>query len=184
MKRQSRSFEIALAALVCAVGAVSLTLGSFVDFLLAMGYMIAVFALMVLLTKRLVRGYLLAYVGMVILAFLFTGFAMGIFQLLPFVAFFGLHPLANWLQREYTKKKPLHLLWFILKAVWFDLSLWLAWIVLQEFLGLTQMRWYAFVEENFFLLLFVGGTLVFAVYDYMIFLCQRAADGVMRRLRR
>ena len=123
MKRQSRSFEIALAALVCAVGAVSLTLGSFVDFLLAMGYMIAVFALMVLLTKRLVRGYLLAYAGMVILAFLFTGFAMGIFQLLPFVAFFGLHPLANWLQREYTKRKPLHLLWFVLKAVWFDLSL-------------------------------------------------------------
>ena len=146
--------------------------------------MIAVFALMVLLTKRLVRGYLLAYAGMVILAFLFTGFAMGIFQLLPFVAFFGLHPLANWLQREYTKRKPLHLLWFVLKAVWFDLSLWLAWVVLQEFLGLTEMRWYAFIEDNFFLLLFVGGTLVFAVYDYMIFLCQRAADGVMRRLRR
>ena len=184
MKRQSRSFEIALAALVCAVGAASLTLGSFVDFLLAMGYMIAVFALMVLLTKRLVRGYLLAYAGIVILAFLFTGFAMGIFQLLPFVAFFGLHPLANWLQREYTKKKPLHLLWFVLKAVWFDLSLWLAWVVLQEFLGLTEMRWYAFIEDNFFLLLFLGGTLVFAVYDYMIFLCQRAADGVMRRLRR
>ena len=184
MKRQSRSFEIALAALVCAVGAASLTLGSFVDFLLAMGYMIAVFALMVLLTKRLVRGYLLAYAGMVILAFLFTGFAMGIFQLLPFVAFFGLHPLANWLQREYTKRKPLHLLWFVLKAVWFDLSLWLAWVVLEEFLGLADIYWYDFIQDNLFLLLSVGGTLVFAVYDYMIFLCQRAADGVMRRLRR
>lgn len=184
MKKQSRSSEIALAALTCAVAAVSLTLGSFVDFLLAAGYMIAVFALMVPLTQRLVRGYLLAYAGTVILSFLFTGFALGILQLLPFAAFFGLHPLVNWLQREYTKKKPLHLLWFFIKAVWFDLCLWLSWVVLQEFLGLSQMTWFAFVEQNLFLLLFVGGTLVFAVYDYMIFLCQGAADNIMRRIRR
>ena len=181
MKR-SRSREIALAAIACAVAAVALTLGSYVDFLLAAGYMIAVFAFMIPLTKRMVRGYLLAYAGAVVLSFLFTGFAVGLMQLLPLAAFFGLHPLVNWLQREYTKKKPLHLLWFCLKAVWFDLSLWLAWAVLGEFLGLSEMTWYDFVAQHFYLILFVGGTLFFAVYDYMIFLCQRAADGVMRRI--
>ena len=57
-------------------------------------------------------------------------------------------------------------------------------MVLEEFLGLADIYWYDFIQDNLFLLLFVGGTLVFAVYDYMVFLCQRAADGVMRRLRK
>ena len=82
MKR-SRSREIALAAIACAVAAVALTLGSYVDFLLAAGYMIAVFAFMIPLTKRMVRGYLLAYAGAVVLSFLFTGFAVGLMQLMP-----------------------------------------------------------------------------------------------------
>ena len=68
------------------------------------------------------------------------------------------------------------------KAVWFDLSLWLAWVVLEGFLGLKEMTWYPFVSEHFFLVLFLGGTIFFALYDYMIFLCQRAADGVMSRI--
>ena len=172
MKKQSRSFEIALSAIACAVAALALTLGSYVRFLLAAGYLIAVFALMVPLA------------GAVILAFLFTGFVLGIMQILPFVVFFGLHPLANYFQKKYVKKKLLHGGIFLVKAAWFDLSLWLAWVVLEEFLGLTELTWYPFVSEHLFLILFVGGTVVFALYDYMIFLCQNAADGAIRRIRR
>ena len=98
MKKQSRSFEIALAAIACAVAALALTLGSYVRLLLAAGYLIAVFALMVPLSKGQVVGYALAYAGAVVLSFLFTGFVLGIMQILPFVVFFGLHPVANYFQ--------------------------------------------------------------------------------------
>mgnify|MGYP005815643899 FL=1 len=184
MKKQSRSFEIALSAIACAVAALALTLGSYVDVLLAAGYLIAVFALMVPLAKGQVFGYCLAYAGAVILAFLFTGFVLGVMQILPFVVFFGLHPLANYFQKKYVRRKLLHEGIFLVKAAWFDCSLWLAWVVLEEFLGLTQLTWYPFVSQHFFLILFVGGTVVFALYDYMIFLCQNAADGAIRRIGR
>lgn len=184
MKKQSRSFEIALSATACAVAALALTLGSYVRFLLAAGYLIAVFALMVPLSKEQLLGFGLAWAGALILAFLFTGFVLGVMQLLPFAAFFGLHPLVNYLQKKYVKKPLLHGAVFLVKAAWFDLSLWLAWVVLEEFLGFSEMTWYPFVSQHFFLILFVGGTVVFAVYDYMIFLCQRAADGAIRRIGR
>ena len=184
MKKQSRSFEIALAAIACAVAAIALTLGCYVDFLLAAGYLIAVFALMIPLAKGQILGYCLAFAGAVILSFLFTGFVLGIMQILPFLVFFGLHPLANYLQKKYVGKPLWHVVVFLVKAVWFDLSLWLAWVVLDEFLGLSAMTWYDFVAQHFYLILFVGGTAVFALYDYMIFLCQNAADGAVRRIGR
>ena len=184
MKKQSRSFEIALAAIACAVAALALTLGSYVRFLLAAGYLIAVFALMVPLSKGQVVGYALAYAGAVVLSFLFTGFVLGIMQILPFVVFFGLHPVANYFQKKYVRNSFVHGAIFLGKAVWFDFSLWLAWVVLEGFLGLKEMTWYPFVSEHFFLVLFLGGTIFFALYDYMIFLCQRAADNAVRRIGR
>ncbi len=184
MKKQSRSFEIALSAIACAVASLALTLGSYVRFLLAAGYLIAVFALMVPLAKQQILGFCLAYAGGVLLAFLFTGFVLGIVQLLPFIVFFGLHPLANYFQKKYVKKPLIHGALYLVKAAWFDLTLWLAWVVLEEFLGLRELTWYPYVENSFFVILFVGGTLVFAVYDYMIFLCQKATDSVVRRIGR
>ena len=184
MKKQSRSFEIALSAIACAVASLGLTLGSYVRFLLAAGYLIAVFALMVPLAKGHVVGFCLAFAGSVLLAFLFTGFVLGIIQLRPFIVFFGLHPLVNYFQKKYVKKPVLHVVIYLFKAVWFDLTLWLAWVVLDEFLGLHNLTWYPYIENSFFVILFVGGTLAFAVYDYLIFLCQTAADGAVRRIRR
>lgn len=105
MKRQSRSFEIALSAIGCAVAVCALTLGAYVDFLLAAGFLIAVFALMVPLAKDFVWGYVLALIATVILSFLFTGFVVGVMRLLPFVVFFGWHPLLNYLQKKIYQKE-------------------------------------------------------------------------------
>ncbi len=183
MKRSSRAFEIALSALSCAVAAVALTVGSYVDFLLMAGYLLAVFALMVPLSKDLILGNLLAFAGAVLLAFFFSGLA--IVQVLPFVAFFGLHPAANWAQKKFVKKKPLHFALFVGKAVWFDLSMWLMWsVVLVPIFGIESATWYPFVKQYFFYVLFVGGTLFFAAYDYMMFLCQRSVDLTLRRIGR
>ena len=184
MKRQSRSFEIALSAIACAVAVCALTLGAYVDFLLAAGFLIAVFALMVPLSKQFIAGYVLALVGAVILSFLFTGFVIGVMRLLPFVAFFGWHPLVNHLQKKYVKRAWLHAVVFAVKAVWFDLAMWLAWVVLVPIFGLDAQTWYPLIAENLYLILFLGGTVFFAAYDAAIFFCQRSVDSAVQRLGR
>lgn len=182
MKRSSKSFEIALSAISCAVAAGSLTLGCYVDVFLGAGYIIAVFALMIPLSKEFIWGDALAYLGAVLLSFLFYGFS--VIRLLPFIAFFGLHPLANFLQKKYVKRNALHVLCFLVKAVWFDLAMWLTWSIFVPIFGLSEATWYPVVEQYFFLVLFLGGTLFFLVYDYMIFLCQRSANNLVKRIRR
>ncbi len=74
MKRPSKSFEIALSAIACAVAALALTLGAYVDVMYAAGLLLAVFALMVPLSKEFIWGDALAFLGGAILAFLFADF--------------------------------------------------------------------------------------------------------------
>lgn len=183
MKRPTKSYEIALSALAAAVAAVALTVGSYVDVLFAAGYLVAIFALMIPLSAGFVRGGFLAFLASWLLAFLFCGFA--IFRLLPFIAFFGLHPLANYLQKKFVKKRWLHIPIFFGKAAWFDLSMWLLWAaVLVPFFGVESATWYPFVTRYFVWVLVLGGTVFFAGYDFLIFLCQRSADAAMARIRR
>lgn len=185
MKKQSHSFEIALSAIACAVATLALTLGSYIDVFLAAGYLLAVFAFMVPLYKDFIWGYVLAFLGTGLLSFLFTGFVVGLWRLLPFVAFFGLHPLVNYLQKKYVKTKWLHVVIFLGKAVWFDLAMWLMLdCVLIPFFAIDQLTWYQTIEPYLYWVLFLGGTVVFLVYDYLIFLCQRSVNAAMQRIRR
>ncbi len=180
---EKKNFEIALSGIACAVVALSLTLGVYVDFMLASGYLLAAFAVMVPLSKGHVRGAFLAFLGGTLLAFLFGAFA--IYELLPFAAFFGLHPIANHLERRFLKKPWQRILSFFVKAVWFDLAMWLMWgCVLVPIFGVDSARWYPFVMEYFYYVLFLGGTAVFFVYDRLIILCQRSADLAIRRIGR
>lgn len=183
MKRPSRSYEIALSAIACAFAAGALTLGSYVGVLLAAGYVVAVFALMAPLAKDFLWGAGLALAGALLLAFLFCGFSF--LYLIPFAAFFGLHPLANYLQTRYLRKPPLFAAGEIVKAVWFDLVMWLSYrLVFVPLYGLENAFWYPFMEKYFFLVIFFGGTVFFAVYDAVMFYCQRAVNALVRRIRR
>ncbi|MDE7158062.1 MAG: hypothetical protein K2N74_00645, partial [Clostridiales bacterium] len=105
-------------------------------------------------------------------------------MLLPFIAFFGLHPLANFLQKKYIKKKWLHLPVFLVKAAWFDAAMLLFWFVLVPVLGGSEHTWYPYVEQYLYLIVFLGGTVFFAVYDYMIFLCQKSVNNIVKRIGR
>ncbi len=180
MKR-SRTFEIALSALACAVATGALTLGAYVPVLFAAGYLLAAFSLMVPLTKDFYWGAGLAHLGASLLAFAFTG---NIWAVLPFAVFFGLHPIVNRLQFRHIKKFVLHIPVFFAKAAWFDGVLLLAWFTLGGLFGITQMTWYPFVEQYLYLVVFLGGTVAFAAYDFMMFLCQRGADLAVRRIGR
>lgn len=182
MKRPSKSFEIALSAIACAFAAVMLTLGSYFDVFLAAGFLLAVFALMVPLAKQFYWGNALAFIGASLLSFLFN--MGGVLKLVPFYLFFGLHPLVNFLQKKFVRKKLFHGLIFLGKAAWFDGMLFFTWFVLGAVFGVTELSFYSVLSQYLFYFVFFGGTVAFAVYDYMIFLCQRSVDALVRRLRR
>jgi len=65
MKKYSHSFEIALSAISCAVAVVLLLVGFWSNILLASGYLFAMVALMVPLSKQFYKGGVLAYLGTV-----------------------------------------------------------------------------------------------------------------------
>ncbi len=182
MNRPKKSFEIALSAIACALAAVALTVGAWVDFLLPSGYLFAIFALMLPLSRDFVWGEALALIGAVLLALLCA--MPHILLLVPFAVFFGWHPLLNYLQLKFTKKKPLHALWLLLEAALFDGTLLLVWFTLGDVLGFTGSTWYPFFEQYLYYLVFIGGTVLFVVYDVLIFLCQRSVNRIVARIRR
>ncbi len=183
MKKPTKSFEIVLSAIACAVASAALTAGCYVNVLYAAGLILAVFSLMVPLSKDFFWGAALAFLGSALLTFLFYGFS--IFKLVPYLLFFGIHPIVNRVQFKYVNKKWIHPLVFLAKAVWFDLAMWLSFELLAvEFFALDETVWYDWAIQYFHYVLWLGGTAVFLVYDVLLFLCQRSADLLIKRIRR
>ena len=65
--------------------------------------------------------------------------------------------------------------------MWFDLAMWLSWIVLTRMAGMVFPE---YIETYFFYILFLGGTLFFFVYDVLMFACQKSVDTVVARIRK
>ena len=182
-KKYSRSFEIALSAISCAVAVIFLLLGFWSDVLLASGYLFGMVALMVPLSKGFLRGGALAYVGTVILA-LVMGAAAKFWDLVPFIMFFGLHPLVNALQLRFNINRWIAL---AVKTVWFDFTLWVAYILIfGGVLGgaAADNSFYQFVNRYIYLIIFVGGTLIFFPYDYLIFKVQITVNKLVYRIKK
>lgn len=95
--RKIKSFEIALSAIAAAIATLFLSLGIYNVALLATGYLLGCFALMLPLAREFWTGSVLAYIASVLLALLFGGLAF-FWRLLPFILFFGIHPIVNALQ--------------------------------------------------------------------------------------
>lgn len=182
-RRYSRSFEVALSAISCSVAVIFLMLGFWSGVLLATGYLIAIVALMVPLSKQFFVGDFLAYLGTVILAVV-LGAAARFWDLVPFIMFFGLHPLINALQIRFNINK-----WFALavKAVWFDFTLWVAYILIWGgVLGgaMADTEIYRWVNRYILWIIFIGGSLVFFIYDYILFRAQIAVNKLVYRIRK
>ena len=182
MKNPSKSFEIVLSAIACAVAAVALTVGCYVNVLYAAGIILAVFAIMVPLSKDFIWGAALAFLGSALLAFMFCAFS--IFKLVPFILFFGIHPIVNYIQLKYVKKKWIHPLVLIVKAVWFILSMWLSFYLLTGIFALDETTWYDWVMQYFHYVLWFGGAAIFVAYDVLMFLCQHSVNALIKRIRR
>ena len=174
MKKFSAS-ELSLSALSCALVVIFLTVGSYSEILLFTGYLFAGIALMLPLSTGSVKGFFSAYMGGGILGFIFNSARM--LDLLPYVVFFGLHPLVNELQlkRKVTKLNT----WVacFLKALWFDLTMYGIWWLL--FGGETT---FAVVDKFIIPILLTFGTAFFVFYDYTMYKCRATVNTYARKI--
>jgi hypothetical protein len=180
-KKNFKSFEITLSAVSCALAVVFLYAGTFNSYMLATGYLMAEIMLMLPLSKQFYSGDALAYVGTCILT-LILGAVGRIWVLVPFIMFFGLHPLVNALQLRFKINRWLAL---VVKAIWFDLTLWVAYIlVFGSSIGNPSSQIYELVNNYILLIIFVGGSLIFWLYDYLMFKCQMIVNAFVYRIKK
>lgn len=182
-RKYTKSFEIALSAISCAVAVVCLALGYFSGILLGTGYLLGILALMVPLSKQFFVGGFLAYVGTCILTFI-LGAVARFWELVPFIMFFGLHPLANSLQIRFKINRWLAL---AIKAVWFIGTLFAGYfMIVYGVIGaeILQSQLFDRVQNYIYVLIPVVGALFFFVYDYLIFKCQIMINSLIYRIRK
>lgn len=178
-KRNSKSFEIALSAISCALAIIFLLLGTLSGWLLATGYIMAQICLMIPLSKGFYVGDVLAYIGTCILTILLGAIGQA-WLLVPFIMFFGLHPLINALQLRFNINKWIA---YIVKAIWFDFSLWVMYIlVFGSSIGDPSIEIYHIINDYILVFIFVGGTIIFFVYDYIMFKCQMIVNSLVYRI--
>lgn len=171
MKRLT-SYEIALSALACAIATVFLTVGVYSEVLLFTGYLLSSVALMLPLAKNSYVGYALAYIATCVLAFIFN--ASRFWDLLPFVAFFGLHPLVNELQ---LKIKINRWIACAIKALWFDGTMYLIWRFV--FLMTTTIP---LIDAYILPVLLVFGSAFFIAYDYLAYKWRTTVNVLVARI--
>ncbi len=183
-QKYSKSFEIALSAISCAVAVLSLSMGVFAGgYFLGLWYLIAVLALMVPLAKQFYWGGFLAYLGTCILTVV-LGAAARFWDLLPFIMFFGLHPLANALQIRFKINRWLA---YAIKAVWFIGTLFAGYfMILYGFIGggVTSSALYQNIKNYIYIIIPAAGAVAFLVYDYLIFKCQIMVNYLIYRIRK
>ena len=171
MKKIS-AYEIALSALSCAMATVMLTVGVYSAVLLFTGYLLACIALMFPLAKKSYAGFALAYVATCILSLIFN--VARFFDLLPFIMFFGLHPLVNELQ---LKTKINRWLACGLKALWFDGTMYVIW---RFVFGMTASI--PLIDQYIIPIILIGGTVFFVAYDYLMYRWRFAVNTLVDRI--
>ena len=170
--RKITAYEIALSALACALATIFLTVGIYLDVLLLTGYLLACIALMLPLAKGSYIGYALSYAATCILTFIFT--ASKFWDLLPFIMFFGLHPLINELQLKVKINK-----WVAcgLKALWFDGTLYVIWRFVY-----AMTTPIPYLDRFVIPVILVVGTVFFVFYDYAAYKWRAAVNVLVHRI--
>ena len=164
---------MALAGVSTAIATLFLAVGNFTSILLFIGYMVASIALSLPLAKKSYIGYAMAYVATLLLTVLIIGTAGYFLDLLPFMLFFGLHPLLNELQERLQVKKWLA---FLVKCVWFDGAMLLFWWLIVQTTGVTWLDAYALP------IILIGGSTLFFFYDRTFFRLRFVVYALVKRI--
>lgn len=180
-KPYSKSFQITLSAISCAVAVLFLYLGTFNPYMLATGYFMSAICLTVPLSKQFIWGDFLAYLGTVVLTIV-LGAVARVWVLVPFIMFFGLHPLANCLQIKYKINRWVAL---VAKMAWFDLTLVVMYhLLFNGFFGAEGMPVFELINRYIYGVIAVFGSLFLWAYDYFMFKVQIAVNRLVARIRK
>lgn len=173
MKKLS-SYEIALSALACALAVFFEVIGAYSEILLFTGYLLSAVALMLPLARKCYKGYVLAYVGASALSLIFA--SARFWDVVPFIAFFGLHPLVNELQ---LRSKINTWVACFLKAIWFDITMCVVW---SFWLDATTVN--PLLIKYLIPIIFVAGTAFFVFYDYTMYRARMIVNSLADRFLR
>ncbi len=170
--RKITSYEIVLSALSCALATIVLVAGAYSEVLMATGYLLGGVAMMLPLAKKSFRGAALAYLATCALAFIFG--AAKFLDLLPFVMFFGLHPIVNELQLKIKINR-----WVAcgVKAAWFDCTVYILW----KFVFVIATG-YSFLDEYILPVILTAGTVFFIFYDYAMYRWRAWVNRIVERV--
>lgn len=177
---KTNSFRIALAALSCALATLFVALlGINTSFAFALGYVCGSVCLMLPLAKDYRWAGFLAYVATCLLCLAFNGIPL-FYKLFPFVAFFGLHPLVNSLQKKFRINRWVA---FAVKDVWFVGVLCATWALFCAMGGITaESLPFTWLYDWAYLIIAVGGAVLFFFYDWLMIRAQRLVDYYVAKL--
>ena len=176
---RGKSFSIALAAVSCALATIFMYLGINIPVLILTGYVFGSVSLMLPLAKDFRLGGFLAYLATCLLCLAFGGIPY-FYRLFPFVAFFGLHPLVNVLQKRYKIKKWIA---FPIKAIWFDAMLCCTVLLLFSFNTDFTLP-FDWLYDWIYPIVIVAGTAIFFAYDWVMFRFQNFANYYVGKIER
>ena len=126
------------------------------------------------LARKSYLGFALAYIATCILSLIFN--VARFFDLLPFIMFFGLHPLVNELQ---LKTKINRWVACLAKALWFDGTMYVVWRVVFQMTTTITL-----IDQYILPIILIGGTLFFLPYDYLMYQWRMAMNHLVKRITR
>lgn len=175
--KQSR--VIALSAICSAFAVLCMTAGALIPILDYSAIFMASMCTMLPLAKKSWKGGLMTYLATVALSFIFF-FGTNPAMVVTFTVFFGAHPTVNYLFKE---KKLNKIIGVIIKMVWFVASILLIYTLFSSFLFEDSLLNNAQFQKYAYLILAVGGALVFWIYDLIMGHFQTAIDKTIEKLK-
>lgn len=175
-KSNSKSFEIALSAISCALSTIFLSLGVLNSYLLTFGYLAACVALCLPLTRKFWAGDLLAYVAACLLTLLIGGGAAFVWRLLPFMMFFGLYPVATYAQYRFKVN-----VWIAraVKAVWLAGTFVVTWIFVFDMASGPE-----FLNGYILPIVIAAGVILSGFFDFAMIKIQTFMTRLINRIKK
>lgn len=171
----SKAKIIAIAGITAALSVVFLMIGTFIEVLDLSCLFLSSVVMLIPLAKKSYASAFLSYAASAILSFLVT-ISTGKFYLsIVYAVFFGLHPIINYLQVD---KKLNKYIMAIVKDIWFVGTCFLMYYVFNLFAEFPE-----FIEKYIYIIIPIGGTILFLLYDLCMFRFQKFANYFISRIK-
>lgn len=170
MNNREISKIIALCGIATAFGVIFILIGVFVPLLDMAMFMTASMCLMLPLYKNYLKGAALTYVCISVLAFLFSG--ANFFAIMPYIIFFGYHPILNYLQMKFKIDVKISV---AINCLIFNIAFYFIFNFSKIFIDSDIL------DKIPYVLLAVFATVIFIIYDLAFKNLQLKANQIFKR---